>query len=119
MKRQQPEAAIQRAIVEHYKARRAPGVFMFAVANGGYRHAAEAAILKGTGVVAGVPDLIWIKAGRMYGLEIKTKDGRLTEAQMIVQAAINDCGGFCATAYGLDKAVAILETWGLLQGKMQ
>jgi hypothetical protein len=32
-RRQQPEAAIQRAIVQHYHARAADGVFMFAVPN--------------------------------------------------------------------------------------
>jgi hypothetical protein len=113
------EDQIQRAIIKHYKARAAPGTFCFAVANGGYRRPVEASILKGLGVVAGVPDLIWIRDGKMYGLEVKTKEGRLSTAQMVVASAINDCGGFCAVAYGLDKALAILEAWGLLKGKSQ
>jgi hypothetical protein len=114
-----PEDVIQRAIVNHYRARAAPNTFMFAVANGGYRRKTEAAILQGTGVVAGVPDLIWVRAGKMYGLEVKSKTGRLSEAQMVVQGAMNDAGAFCATAYGLDKALAILEAWGLLRGTAQ
>jgi hypothetical protein len=70
-RRQQPEAAIQRAVVQHYKLRAAPGTFMFAVPNGGYRRPIEAAIMKATGVIAGVPDTIWINHGRVYGLELK------------------------------------------------
>jgi len=36
-RRPRPEDAIQRAVVQHYKVRRAPGVFMFAVPHGGFR----------------------------------------------------------------------------------
>ena len=35
-RRHRPEDALQRAIVEHYRQRAAPGVFMFAVPNRGY-----------------------------------------------------------------------------------
>ena len=75
-RRAQPEAAIQRAIVQHYQARAAPGVFMFAVPNGGRRNPIEAAIMKGTGTVAGVPDTIWIKGGHVYALEVKPESGK-------------------------------------------
>jgi hypothetical protein len=34
-RRRSPEAALQRAIVQHYRQRAAAGVFMFAVPNGG------------------------------------------------------------------------------------
>jgi hypothetical protein len=74
-----PEDAIQRAIVQHYRQRAAPGVFMFAVPNGGFRRPVEAAILKAT--VAGIPDTIWIKDGQVYALELKAPGGRLTPAQ--------------------------------------
>ena len=63
-RRHRPEDAIQRAIVQHYRQRAAPGVFMFAVPNGGLRSKIEAAIMKATGTVAGVPDTIWIKGGQ-------------------------------------------------------
>jgi hypothetical protein len=53
--RRRQEAAIQRAVFQHLRARAAPGVFAFHVPNGGYRKPVEAAIMKGLGVVAGVP----------------------------------------------------------------
>jgi len=40
--------------------RRLPGVFAFHSANGGFRKPVEAAIMKGLGVTAGVPDVIAI-----------------------------------------------------------
>jgi hypothetical protein len=118
-RRRQPEDQIQRAIVAHYRTRAVPGVFMFAVPNGGFRRPAEAAILRATGTVAGVPDTIWIKDGQVYGLELKSDDGRVTASQLETQARMVAAGAFCFTAYGLDRALTILESWGLLKGRSQ
>jgi hypothetical protein len=116
-RRRQPEAQIQRAIVQHYRARAADGVFMFAVPNGGFRRPIEAAILKATGTVAGVPDTIWVKGGQVYALELKIAGGRPTEAQLATIAKMEAAGAFCCIADGLDRALAVLEAWGLLQGR--
>jgi hypothetical protein len=62
--RRRPEDAIQRAVFQHLRARGAPGLFAFHPPNGGYRRPVEAAILKGMGVVAGVPDIIELEADR-------------------------------------------------------
>jgi hypothetical protein len=66
--RRRPEDQIQRAIVAHYRARAVPGVFMFAIPNGGLRSKVEAAIMRATGTVAGVPDLVLIKTERLMRL---------------------------------------------------
>jgi hypothetical protein len=116
-RRQQPEVQIQRAIVQHYRARAADGVFMFAVPNGGFRRPIEAAILKATGTVAGVPDTIWVKGGQVYALELKSPGGRPTEAQLATIAKMEAAGAFCCIAEGLDRALAVLEAWKLLQGR--
>jgi hypothetical protein len=116
--RQQPEAAIQRAVFQHLRARGAPGVFAFAVPNGGYRRTVEAAILKGIGVVAGVPDIIAIHEGRVYALELKAEGGRATPKQQEAIAAMEAAGAFTAIAEGLGRALAVLEAWGLLRGRV-
>jgi hypothetical protein len=115
-RRARPEQQIQRAIVQHYRLRAAPGVFMFAVPNGGYRRRVEAAIMKGTGTVAGVPDTVWIKAGRAYFLEIKAPGGRLSEAQEQALIALRAAGAMATHCHGLDQALRILEGWQLLRG---
>jgi len=118
-RRQRPEAAIQRAVFQHLRARGAPGVFVFHPANGGYRKPVEAAILKGLGVVTGVPDVIAIRDGRVFALELKAEGGRATDAQLACIAALREAGAFTCIAEGLDRAIACLEGWGLLVGRAQ
>jgi hypothetical protein len=115
-RRRSPEATIQRAVFAHLRARGAPGLFAFHPANGGYRKPAEAAILKGLGVVAGVPDVFAVHNGRCFALELKAEGGRATEKQLACIAALREAGAFTAVAEGLDRALACLEAWGLLRG---
>ena len=115
--RRRPEDAIQRAVFQHLRARAAPNVFAFHPANGGYRKPVEAAILKGMGVVSGVPDLIAIHNGRAFAMEIKTVGGKPTSKQLEAIAAMEAAGAFTAIAEGLDRALAVLEAWGLLRGR--
>src|SRR5262245_14332154 len=117
IRRRSPEAAIQRAVFQHLRARGTPGVFAFHPANGGYRKPVEAAILKSLGVVAGVPDVIAVHNGRVFALELKAEGGRTTETQLATIAALEAAGAFTAVAEGVDRALAVLERWGLLRGR--
>jgi hypothetical protein len=119
MTRRQPEAQLQRAIVQHYRQRAASGTFMFAVPNGGARRPVEAAIRRATGTVAGVPDTIWIKGGQVFALELKAPGGRPTEAQLATIAKMEAAGARCCIVEGLDRALAVLEAWHLLEGRTQ
>jgi hypothetical protein len=116
-RRSNSEAQIQRAVFQHLKARGAPGVFAFHPANGGYRKPIEAAILKGMGLVAGVPDLIAIHQGRVYGLELKAEGGKPTAKQVETIAAMQMAGAIAGVAVGLDAALRWLEECGLLRGQ--
>jgi hypothetical protein len=116
-RRRSPEAAIQRAVFAHLRARGAPGLFAFHPANGGYRRPIEGAILKGLGVVAGTPDVFAVHEGRCFALELKAEGGRTTETQLATLAALEAAGAFTAIAEGLDRALACLEAWGLLRGR--
>jgi hypothetical protein len=110
---------IQRAVFDHLRVRSAPGIFAFHTANGGWRSRIEAAILKGLGVRAGVPDVIAVKDGRTYAMEIKAPGGRLTAAQNAAHAALRAAGATVVTSYSLDDAISMLEEWGLLRGRAQ
>jgi hypothetical protein len=111
-----PEDAIQRAVFQHLRVRPAPGVFAFHPANGGFRQPAEAGIFAGLGVVAGVPDVIAIKDGRAYALELKTERGRLTATQQQTLKRLQAAGAVTAVVRGLDAAIRQPEAWGLLRG---
>jgi hypothetical protein len=115
-RRASPEAQIQRCVFQHLRARGAPGVCAFHPANGGYRKPIEAKILQGLGVRAGVPDVIVIHQGRCYALELKAEGGRATPKQLEAIAAMEAAGAYCCIAEGLDRALACLESWGLLRG---
>ena len=119
MSRARPEQIIQRAVFDHLRLRAAPGVFAFHVPNGGYRKPIEAAIMKGLGVKAGVPDVVAIREGRCYALELKAEGGRATPKQLELIAAMQAAGAYCAIAEGLDRALATLEAWGILKGHTQ
>jgi hypothetical protein len=110
------EQQIQRAIIDHLKWRGVPGLFWFHPANGGLRTTIEAAIFRGLGVVAGVPDLILVHAGRTYGLELKTANGRSTDVQRTTHTAMRAAGACVAVTYGIDAALAQLADWRLLRG---
>jgi hypothetical protein len=115
--RSRPEDQIQRAIFQHLRARKTPGTFAFHVPNGGKRRPIEAAIMKGLGVVAGTPDIIAIRDGHAFAMELKADDGRPTPKQIETMAAMDAAGASVALVKGLDAAIAQLEAWGLLIGR--
>ncbi len=76
-----PEDRIQAAIVDFVRTV-APQVRIHAIPNGGLRAKREAAKLKWTGVVAGVPDLaITIPGGLVAYIEVKAPRGSLSPEQ--------------------------------------
>jgi hypothetical protein len=115
-RRKRPEDASQRCILQHLKLRAPRDAFYFHPANGGQRSPVEAAILNGLGVRAGVPDLIIIYSGEVFGLELKAEGGKLTKLQEEAQEAMRRAGAKVATAIGLDAALKQLESWKLLKG---
>ena len=114
MSRARPEAKIQEAVVQHLRQRAPKDCFYFHCPNGGSRPPREAAAFKRMGVRAGVPDLILVHEGRVFGLELKAK-GHSTESQLEARADLERAGGYASEAVGLDRALAVLESWGLLR----
>lgn len=80
-----PESTLQSACVTWFRLQY-PGLsrLLFAVPNGHYRSKRTACILKGEGVVAGVPDLILLVPRRMKAslcIEMKAGNGRQSPSQ--------------------------------------
>ena len=57
----------------------------------------------------GVPDLICCQNGRMIGIEVKTKMGRVSPEQIEFIKRINDAGGLAFVARSLDDVIEKLE----------
>jgi hypothetical protein len=92
-------------------------VYAFHVPNGGLRPKSEARVFASIGVRRGVPDVIAIHRGQVFALEIKTENGRATDAQWQAIEDLRAAGAHAVIVYGLDRALAQLEAWGLLRGK--
>jgi hypothetical protein len=118
-RRHRPEQGIQKAVVEHLKARALDGVAYLHPANGGARSRIEGAIPKGMDVMPGAPDLLLWHEGRSYALELKAEGGRASDAQVEMLTRLKDAGVLTAVCHGLDPALATLEGWQLLRGKAQ
>lgn len=109
--RQRQEDRLQRQVVEFLRLV-APGYVTFAVANGGGRSKAEAGILKATGVLAGVPDLVLVgPLGQAHFIELKTAKGKPSQAQRDLHARFAVMGVPYAVARSLDDVRVALEAW--------
>jgi len=113
-RRRHSEQQLQKAVLEHLRWRGVPELFAFHVPNGGWRSPVEAAIFRALGVVACVPDILVIRNGQVFALELKTEHGRLTQTQAETQQRMRAAGATVDTAVELDAALERLEQWGLL-----
>lgn len=65
---------------------------LFAVPNGGTRHAREAMNLKASGTVPGIPDMICLYNGSPVGIEFKTDAGVVSKEQREVHQIWSSAG---------------------------
>lgn len=114
--RRSTEAEIQRAVIQHLSWRGAHNLWFAHYPSGGLRNRIVAAQLKGAGTKPGVPDLLIVAHGRLYGLELKADRGRLSQSQIATHAEMRAAGATIGVATGIDEALELLGTWGLLRG---
>ena len=116
-----PEQDLQKMVMQHLRQRGARGLVFWHTPNGvrGNRRKdhVQGAIAKGMGARAGVSDLVLLHQGRFFALELKVPGRTPTEEQLKFLEEVNAAGGFGAWCQGLDRALGILESWGVLRGK--
>jgi hypothetical protein len=115
------EADIQAQLVEYCQlVAPARGFLFFAVSNEALGKArngaglARMAKLRKMGLRSGVADLVFVKAGRAYFLEMKRPGGKQSESQRQFQADAEAVGAPYAVAFSFDEAVEILHGFGVL-----
>jgi VRR-NUC domain len=113
-RRRRSEAGIQRATVDHLYLRACPGVWWAAI-NNNPRSAVAGALAKAAGCKAGLPDLLLVRRGQLYALELKADSGRVSLVQKACHAELREAGAEVAVAHGVDEALAQLEEWGLIR----
>lgn len=95
-----------------------PGAFWYHVPNQGMfastrQILSAGARFKKQGLRAGVPDNAIVWGGQAYFIELKSKTGRISDAQKIVIPAIESAGAPVAVARTLDEVAAALTAWGI------
>jgi len=87
------EFDLQRAFCIWLDDNLAPGVVYWHTPNGGQRNAFEAKRFKEIGVKPGIPDLFFLRAGRLYAMEWKEPGkGRLSNTQNLMGVALQGAG---------------------------
>jgi hypothetical protein len=109
------ELQIHQAVVKRLRALAAPGLLWFHVPNDAKRGFKTAARLKSMGMRAGVSDLIAVRNGEIFALELKADGGRPTESQLEFLDDLRTAGGHGVVAEGLDEAINIIKAWGWIR----
>ena len=101
------ESAEQIALVRWFRSQY-PSVVIFAIPNGGYRHAKTAQTLKAEGVAPGVPDL-YIPAWHLWIEMKRAKGGRLSADQKTMIEYLRRCGDTVEVCAGAAEAVEVIK----------
>ena len=86
-----------------------PKFIMFSVPNGGNRDLIEAKRLKDEGLTAGIPDLCIILNDKVVFVEMKTRTGKLNEAQKKIIPKIERLGHLVIIGHGFIDAKNKIE----------
>jgi hypothetical protein len=114
-RRRQPERQLQVSLIAHLGWRLPADVFWWHHPAGGKRPAITGALLKNLGARRGIPDLLILAQGRLFGLELKSATGRLSPEQIDTHEQMRRAGCVIGVANDIDGAVDILGEWGVLK----
>jgi hypothetical protein len=116
------EFIIHAALVEHLRRFRRDGVVFFHPSSGEERtklvHPKTGKIfcpggtrLQRMGLRKGVPDLVLLHSGRMFGLEVKSPAGTLSREQKEFRVEWERAGGIYAVVRSVKEGTILLEKW--------
>ena len=107
------ESALQSYAIAYLRLTLPPRAIVFHPANGGHRDKRTASILKGQGVLAGVPDIIILLDAKCYGIELKAGKGKLNPAQFAVSQLFDENGIAWTCARSIDDIASFLAAHGV------
>jgi VRR-NUC domain len=114
-RRQQPERTIHQALVQHVEWRLPRDTYWWHPATGGKRLAVTGALMKSLGNKPGLPDIMLISSGKVFGIELKADTGRLSPVQKRCHEDLRRAGCVVGVAAGLDQAIDLLSLWRLFR----
>jgi hypothetical protein len=116
-----PEDALQKSIVSYCRLVLPEGWLIFSVPNGGKRSKATAGILKATGVLSGVSDLVIIGPWKFaLFAEVKTAKGVVMPEQYAFHETVRAMGFYGAIWRSVDDAANTFKALGVpVKGELQ
>jgi len=93
-----------------------PKELIFAIPNGGSRRIVEAVNFKRMGVLAGVPDLMLVKANKNYNglfIEMKVGKGKESDSQVEVGSTIKEKGYDYKVCRSFEEFIEIISNYFL------
>lgn len=102
------EAQIQKAVFQNLRERAPRKAVFWHTPNDKYSRSKA-------GYLAGVHDVIVFHNKELFTLELKKIGETPTEEQLEFMGRINAAGGYSFWAQGLDGALSVLKSWGLLR----
>ena len=115
VRRVDPEAQLQKAVVQHLTLAGSPGMLFFKIPNEGKRSAAYGAEMKRQGLRPGAADLCICHAGRTFFLELKAKGEKPEAAQVQFSADALLAGCDYQWADNIDHALTVMHGWGVIE----
>lgn len=115
------ESEIQTAVVDYLNLAIVPSVLFFSVPNEALGRAksqggiARMARLKRMGLRPGVADMVFVKDGRAYFLEMKRRTGKQSTSQLFFEADAIKAGASYAVAHSIDEAINQLKAWKIVK----
>lgn len=103
-----PESILQRQCVKYFRLQY-PKYLIYANANGGKRSKIEAAIMKGEGVLSGVPDLTIVTDTAVIWVELKVKGGRVSDNQADVMERLTRLGHPVYVCWSFDDFLKLIN----------
>ncbi len=112
MRRHAPEQALQRAVGEllNFTLGGLAWWSHFPAGGGGEL---RGKILRGLGLKPGVPDIILVDGSRCFWLELKSKRGQLSQAQLDCHRALLRAGCPVAVIRDINEVLPQLQRWGI------
>jgi len=106
------ETRMQIALLE-YISYQYKDVVVVHIPNDMARTKTEGYVKKCMGMLPGFPDLMLLKKERTLFLELKTKEGKLSQSQIDTQEALKELGFEVKTSFGITQALKIVDKFAL------
>ena len=96
-----PEQTLHIQVANYLRVALLPPTFWTSIEHAARLGPVAAAMRKARGVKAGLPDILILHAGKLYGLELKSTKGRASPAQNVMRELFNAAGAHYEICYSL------------------